>query len=246
MEVFAETVPVKNDMHTKPLGHKSYGSIPHLPGSRRGTSDHGCHEGQYRICCVKARDKYDRIIVQEKLDGSNVSIANVNGEIFALTRAGWPATTSPFEQHHLFAMWVRNQYDRWGFIPKNHRVCGEWLALAHGTVYNLPHEPFVAFDIMEGMHRWPYDQVQALLLNQVVMPTTLHIGGPIPIDRAIELLGPAGFHGCVDGQPEGVVYRVECNGQVDFLAKYVRPDKEDGKYLPERSGKDAIWHWRPK
>jgi hypothetical protein len=40
---------------------------------------------------------------------------------------------------------------------------------------------------------------------------------------------------------EGVVYRVERKGVVDFLAKYVRPDKVDGKYL---SG-DPIWHWRP-
>ena len=53
----------------KPLGHKNYGSIPHLPGSGRGPGDHSCHEGQARIATEKRRDGLDVIIVQEKLDG---------------------------------------------------------------------------------------------------------------------------------------------------------------------------------
>jgi hypothetical protein len=32
---------------------------------------------------------------------------------------------------------------------------------------------------------------------------------------------------------------------VDFLAKWVRPDKVDGMYLPEISGKEPVWNWRP-
>jgi len=83
-------------VRTKPLGRKSYGSIGHLPGSRMdvnhakyGTGktvgkDFGVHPGMARIVTEKTRDKHDRIIVQEKLDGSNVSIARVNGEIVSL------------------------------------------------------------------------------------------------------------------------------------------------------------------
>ena len=37
----------------KPLGQKGYGTIPHLPGSRRGPGDRGVNDGQFRICCVK-------------------------------------------------------------------------------------------------------------------------------------------------------------------------------------------------
>jgi hypothetical protein len=54
---------------------------------------------------------------------------------------------------------------------------------------------------------------------------------------------------------EGAVWRVERNkatgvkGEkkrvVDFLAKYVRPDKEDGICLPNVSGKEAVWNWQP-
>ena len=57
-------------MTNKTLGRKAYGSIGHLPNSRVGPKDHHVHEGQARICTVKARDKHDRVIVQEKLDGS--------------------------------------------------------------------------------------------------------------------------------------------------------------------------------
>ena len=38
----------------KPLGRKAYGSIPHLPGSRRGPGDWGLSDAQARICLTKA------------------------------------------------------------------------------------------------------------------------------------------------------------------------------------------------
>jgi hypothetical protein len=52
-------------------------------------------------------------------------------------------------------------------------------------------------------------------------------------------------HGAID-EPEGAVWRVERQGQVDFLTKYVRPGKADGCYLPELSGEEPVWNWRPK
>jgi hypothetical protein len=33
---------------------------------------------------------------------------------------------------------------------------------------------------------------------------------------------------------------------VDFLAKYVRPDKIDGCYLPEINGGHAYWNWNSR
>jgi len=71
-------------MSVKPLGRKSYGSIGHLPNSRMGPADRKISEGQERIATAKARDKHDRVIVTEKLDGSNVGIAKVAGKIVAL------------------------------------------------------------------------------------------------------------------------------------------------------------------
>jgi len=41
------------------------------------------------------------------------------------------------------------------------------------------------------------------------------------------------------------VYRVERKGKVEFLAKYVLPDKVDGRYFPEISGQPEVWNWQP-
>jgi hypothetical protein len=41
------------------------------------------------------------------------------------------------------------------------------------------------------------------------------------------------------------VWWVERKGKFDFIAKWVRPDKQDGKYLSDITGHAEIWHWRP-
>lgn len=77
-----------------------------------GPADKSCHEGQAKIATKKARDSNDEIIVQEKLDGSNVGIAGKNGQIIPLSRAGYRAETSPYHQHHVFADWVLQPQNR--------------------------------------------------------------------------------------------------------------------------------------
>ena len=232
----------------KPLGRKAYGSIPHLPGSRMGPADHKCHEGQARIATEGKRDKHDRIIVQEKLDGSCVAVAKVDGDIVALGRAGYLASTSPYVQHHMFDVWVKENVKRFDLVlSAGERVVGEWLAQAHGTRYDLDwREPFVPFDVMHETTRYTWQEVlfrmHAIdLLTPMVLNDTENA---ISITEAMTSLDQLGFYGAVD-PVEGAVWRVERNGEVDFLVKYVRPDKVDGLYLPEVSGKEAIWNWRP-
>lgn len=241
-------------MSAKPLGGKNYGSIAHLPGSRMGPGDHKCHEGQERICNIKTRDKHDRIVVQEKLDGSNVGVAKVNGEILALTRAGYLAHTSPYEQHHRFGEWVDRNSVRFGSVLREgERLVGEWLLQAHGTRYILPHEPFVAFDLMVGSQRATFDVLKQRVGNEFVLPATVHIGEALSIEAAMERLGTYGKHGAID-PIEGAMWRVERfelygptrPGErrwiVDFLAKYVRSDKADGAFLESVTGGKAIYN----
>lgn len=229
----------------KPLGRKAYGSIGHLPSSRLGPSDRSVPAGQARICTTKARDRHDIVIVQEKLDGSCVSVARIDGVLYPLGRSGWPASSSPFEQHRLFDQWVWMNQDRFLEVLRDgERIVGEWMAQAHGTLYDfsVDQEPFAAFDIMTGDSRLPFSAFVDRVDYRFCRPKMLHVGGPLSVDAAM------GIHsrrhsGC--DEPEGVVYRVERSGNVDFLAKWVRPDKVDGKYLPEISGKPPVWNWRP-
>lgn len=245
----------------KPLGIKNYGSIAHLPNSRMGEADHKISEGQARIATVKTRDKHDRVIVQEKLDGSNVGVALMNGVLLPLGRSGYLAADSPYEQHWRFAQWVFTQQDRFlAVLQEGDRLCGEWLLQAHGTRYDLPHEPFVAFDLMRGTTRATYAEFsQRVSKADFVLPRLLHEGAAFSVDAALEAIATSG-HGALD-TVEGAVWRVERNelidpgrgGEssaprvrrwvVDYLVKYVRPDKVDGFYLPGINGNtEPLWN----
>jgi len=239
-------------MQPKPINSKNYGSIPHLTGSRTGYMDRTCHPGQVAICTEKARDKHDTIYVQEKLDGANVGCIRLNGAIVPVTRRGWPAASSSFVQHNLFAEWVNWNQDRFfDVLNEGERLVGEWLILAHGTRYDLKHEPFVAFDIMRGQERLPVrDFIPRVACGCFATPTLLHFGDPISIQYAMDILGTYGHHGAID-PVEGAVWRVERdytkNGivtrKVDFLAKYVKPGKVDGRYL---KCEEPVWNKWPE
>jgi hypothetical protein len=229
---------------TKPLGRKNYGSIGHLPNSRIGPGDHRVPDGQADICCKQLRDKHDRIIVTEKLDGSNCGVALIDGNIVALGRSGYLAQTSKYEQHQFFAHWVRNNEERFrGLLRERERVVGEWLSQVHGTKYNLTHEPFVIFDMMLESDRLPWDEVvKNCRLNEFTTPHVISDGPPFLVEQ---LNLQKSYHGAEDGI-EGAVWRVERRGGFDFMAKWVRPDKIDGKYLPEISQQEPLWNWRPE
>ena len=235
---------------SKPLGTKAYGSIPHLPGSRLGPGDHMVSSGQAAICIQKVRDRHDEIIVTEKLDGSNCAVAKIHGQLVPLTRAGYPAISSPYTQHRLFHTWVWHQWSRFDAVLRDGEwIVGEWLAQAHGTRYALPHEPFVVFDLIQGhdakrgFRRLPYDALLARIGHDFVRPALLHRGSAFSIAAVQQYYRAHGSgHGAQDSI-EGAVWRVERQGAVDFLAKWVGPDKVDGQYLPELTGGEPVWNW---
>lgn len=230
----------------KPLKVKAYGHIPHLPGSRKLNSDDiDANDGQYRIC-TQPNDRGYRVIVQEKLDGSCVAVANIDGEIVPLVKDGFHAATSPYEQHYHFARWVKDRH-REKFLKilrPGERIVGEWLLQAHGTRYKItnPGELFAPFDIFDPNN-------QRISFDEFLLRAILHFKIPMPIGKlymtpgeAMRALEPRGFHHAEE-QPEGAVWRVEQDNKVLFLAKYVRPDKEDGKYLPEVTGGEPVWNF---
>lgn len=226
----------------KPLGYKAYGSIPHLPGSRRGPADKGLSEQQSKILTERTRDKFDCVIVQEKLDGSNVSVAKINGQIVPLIRAGYSAIDSNYKQHHKFHDWAMKRRSDFDFVlNEGERIVGEWLYEAHGTRYNLTHDPFVAFDIMNGKNRALTCDVNRRCREAgFITPHIIHWGDSFSIEDMLNALEPS-HHGAID-PVEGAIWRVERKGVVDFLGKYVRHDKVDGKYLESRTGLEPIYN----
>jgi len=190
----------------------------------------------------KSRDRNDLIIVQEKIDGSNCSVAKIKGEILALTRAGYIADTSPYKQHHYFQKWVENQNHRFDILlNEGERIVGEWIMEACGTKYNLIHEPFVVFDLLTEHTRITYHEFLIRVLPYgFTVPRLLNIGQPFKIEKAKKMIKTSG-HGAID-EVEGFVYRCEREGKVDFLCKWVRPDKIDGKYMHMD---ETVWNIEP-
>jgi hypothetical protein len=237
---------------TKYLQQDTYGSIPHLPGSRRGPGDHGLQPNQCLLLTGGKKDRRYTVTVSEKLDGSSVCCYRDGDTLVPLTRAGYRAEESPFPQHHLFALWVYANADRFGALQPGERLCGEWLAQAHGTRYDLTgRTPFAPFDLMRLPHRRAtYDELVARFCDAFTYPRLLWCGGPCSIEDAMTILGDYGHHGALD-HAEGAVWRLECAGEFRLLAKYVRPGKLDGKYFPkidEETGVvsgEEIWNWRP-
>ena len=175
----------------KPTGKKNYGSIPHLHNSKLGEGDYYIGEGQERILTLKARDKHDNILVFEKYDGSNVGIAKFDDKIFALTRSGYEASTTPYKQHHLFADWVKKRESLFEDMLQNgERITGEWLAQAHGLVYNIEVEPIVFFDYFTSNNERVLFKDLEDKANKygLQLPRKLHEGQPITVEKLLPIL----------------------------------------------------------
>jgi len=191
---------------------------------------------------MKARDKNDRVYVQEKLDGSCCAVALLNGELIPLGRAGYRALTSNYEMHKHFHNWVMlNEAKFREILHERERIVGEWLMQAHGTTYDLTgRDPFVAFDIMrDGHSRMPVEDFLSRVDGAFSTPHLI-ASEQIPVEEAMARLGEFGFYGATE-PVEGAMWRVERNGKVDFLCKFVRPDKVDGKYL----NGEPVWNLHP-
>ena len=232
----------------KPLGRKTYGSIPHIEGSRLGPGDHKISPGQRSIALDRPRDRHDMIFVSEKLDGSCCGVTRINGEIIALVRSGHRASSSKYVQHHMFDKWVRDNASKFSMLPEGCAFVGEWLAQAHGVRYDLKdRSPWPVFDLFgpDGKRRpWIETRVNALRFGLTPVPIIQQGSMSCSLDQAKVSLGERGFYGATD-PAEGVVWRVERRGQFDFMCKWVRADKEDGILLPEISGMGPVWNWKP-
>jgi hypothetical protein len=242
--------PASRTLPAKPLNGKAYGSIPHLPGSKFGDrQDRGVPAGE-ALLYLEHPSPGDRIVVQEKLDGSACAVLKKDGAIIPLIRNGRPAAESVWRQHRMFARWVREREDLFArLLYDGGRVVGEWLARAHGTRYDLAgRHPFVVFDYFQGDQRIPADRAEChVVAHGLAFVPTLAAGpAAVPIADALALLGEHGHYGALDSA-EGVVYRRETADGRIFLAKYVRPEAEPGRYLTGDDDPDtAVWNWRPE
>lgn len=229
----------------KPLERKNYGSIPHLSNSKLGEGDYYIGKGMEIILTEKKRDKHDTIYAFEKYDGSNVGICKMNGKIFALTRAGYDAKTSRYKQHHYFSEYVyRNEKLFSDMLNEGERITGEWLLQAHGLKYKITGDPILFFDYftINNERLLQNDLKQITNKYGLCLPRLLSEGDPITVDKLLPILNLKTKDFESEENPEGIVYRVERKGKVDFLAKFVRSDFKSGIYCINIEEHNLIWN----
>lgn len=222
-------------MTTKPLNRKTYGSIPHLLGSNNHDGDKFITPGQTRICTERVRDRLDVVIVQEKHDGCCSGVTRIDGSLVALSRSGYRAVDSPHKHLKAFDRFVEEWCDAFDFIREGEVLVGEWLWKVHSTRYTIkrPLDWFRPFDIFVDRKRLRFVDFMSRIQDSSPMlrlPNLLHMGEAISTRKAMERTRLTS-----DGidQPEGVVYRIERGGEVDFLAKYVREGFVPGVHMHE-------------
>jgi hypothetical protein len=225
----------------KILNTKNYGSIPHLSNSKLGEKDYFIGEGEERMLTERKLDQDDVVLVFEKYDGSNIGVTKKNGNIYALNRSGYEASTSPYLQHKLFAKWVGRNFELfYNLLDEEERISGEWLAQVHGAFYDIENDPIVFYDWFDrDNNRYHFSKLQD---TNLPLARLLHKGDPIKVEELIPKLNLKTSTIKSKDLPEGMVYRVERLNKPTILAKWVRHDFEPGKYMIGKKEHELKWN----
>lgn len=207
-----------------------YPRTPHVRGSR-GTADDK-HLGPRETAALLADPA---LVVEEKLDGTNVGIHFTSAGRMVLQCRGHEITEGMHPQYDLFKQWTAARRPVLEALLADERILfGEWLYARHSIHYRaLPHY-FFEFDIYDKTARIFLDLDRRLALLEGTGLETVPVvhRGPIDFDRLQRLIGPSQFDsqfdnpltGRTDNLMEGLYLRTEAAGAVTARAKLVRPE----------------------
>jgi hypothetical protein len=207
-----------------------YPRTPHLFGSK-GTDDDKRMSEAESIQFIADHS----LIVEEKIDGTNVGIHFTPDGKMVLQCRGHLIAHGMHPQYDLFKQWTAVKA---ATIEKRledrYILFGEWVYARHSVHYRqLPHY-FFEFDIYDK------DQEDFLCLEKrlslmegagIETVPVVH-QGTIGREELQNLIGPSQFDSefenpltrCTDNLMEGLYLRIEAGGSVSGRAKFVRPE----------------------
>jgi hypothetical protein len=222
-----------------------YPRTPHLFGSR-GTDDDK-HLGR----AESARLIADRsLIIEEKLDGTNVGIHFTTVGRMVLQCRGQEITQGMHAQYDLFKQWTTIKRPTLeAMLGDRYILFGEWLYARHSLHYRrLPHY-FFEFDLYDKRLGVFLDlETRLVMLEGTGIQTVpvLH-RGDLDEGALRALIGPSRFEsvftnsitGRDDPLMEGLYLRTEAGGVVTRRAKLVRPE------FVEKVKRSEHWQHQP-
>jgi hypothetical protein len=207
-----------------------YPRTPHLFGSR-GTDDDK-HLSEAESLALLANDS---LIVEEKLDGTNVGIHFTSSGRLVLQCRGHEITPGMHAQYDLFKQWTMGKRPMLeSMLADQLLLFGEWLYARHSVHYRrLPHY-FFEFDIYDKKKEKFLDLESRLTLLEGTGLLTVPVvhRGAMSAQELQRLIGPSRFDslfenpltGRTDNLMEGLYLRTEADGRVTARAKLVRPE----------------------
>lgn len=224
--------------------HK-YPRTPHLFGST-GTSDDkhlGARESEQFLADPS-------LIVEEKLDGTNVGIHFTTANRMVLQCRGHEITPGMHPQYDLFKQWVmvkRSNFER--ILTDRFILFGEWLYAKHSVYYRaLPHY-FFEFDILDKETGRFLDLTARLgrIEGSGLQTVPIVHRGALSLDELRALVATSAFEaefknpedGRCDALVEGLYLRTEAEGCVTGRAKFVRPE------FVEKVKQSTHWQQQP-
>lgn len=205
-----------------------YPRTPHLFGSK-GTDDDK-HLGETESNAFIADDS---LIVEEKIDGTNVGIHFLDSGEMALQCRGHLITDGMHPQYDLFKQWAvvkrRTLEER---LENRFILFGEWVYARHTVFYRQLSHYFFEFDIYDKRNGVFVDLQQRLKLLEGIGVETVPIVSTGALTRSSldKLIGPSKFDSRFDNPlkkqtdslMEGLYLRTEAGGVVTGRAKVVR------------------------
>jgi hypothetical protein len=207
-----------------------YPRTPHLFGSK-GTDDDK-HLGSAES---KAFIADSSLIVEEKVDGTNVGIHFTRSGRMVLQCRGHEITEGMHPQYDLFKQWTAVKRPVLeAMLASQFILYGEWLYAKHSVYYRrLPHY-FFEFDIYDkdAEEFLGLEKRLAMLEGTGLLTVPVLHRGPASLDHLRSLIGSSAFGsqfenpvtGGVDNLMEGLYCRTEANGHVSGRAKMVRTE----------------------
>lgn len=207
-----------------------YPRTPHLFGSK-GTSDDK-HLGESES---KAFIEDESLIVEEKIDGTNVGIHFSNSGDMILQCRGHVITEGMHPQYDLFKQWTtvkRPVLEK--MLQSRFILFGEWVYARHSIHYRKLSHYFFEFDIYDKQQEVFLDLANRLVILDGTGIQTVPVvhQGKVQRKDVEGLIGPSQFDSYFenpmtnrpDNLMEGLYMRTETNGKVVGRAKFVRPE----------------------
>jgi RNA ligase len=207
-----------------------YPRTPHLFGSKGTDDDKHLDEAESLRFVADSS-----LIVEEKIDGTNVGIHFSDSGEMVLQCRGHLITEGMHPQYDLFKQWaavkkhVLEQQLQNQFI-----LFGEWVYARHSVFYRRLTHYFFEFDVYDKKRKAFLDLKQRLeLLERTGIQTVPVLStGAISRSDLTRLLGTSRFDshfedpvsGKADQLMEGLYLRTESGGVVTGRAKFVRPE----------------------